>query len=120
MTQLTKKTLGWMERRLSRRGFLAGAGKIALAFGLAMGGASSLALTARAACCANPPCGGGGGGCPALPPPVSNGCPAGCSQVSIGTCCDTDSLIDICVTCTCYVAGQPLTCDCEYNTAGPC
>ena len=74
MANMAKVASDWMARRQSRRGFLATLGKVGLGLGLAMAGASRLALTAQAApCCGGTPC----ANCNPDPDP----CPADCQPI---------------------------------------
>lgn len=113
---------GWMQKRQSRRGFLAMCGKASLALGLAMAGASKLALVAYAQCCAVPAC----ANCPSIPPNLcgstTNGCPAGCSQAGGPVlCCDTTGT-NTCHGCYPCVCDGPCTCECDtqLDCAGRC
>ncbi len=113
----------WMQRRQSRRGFLAICGKATVALGLAMAGADRFVLTAHAACCPNVPCTGcnfgGGFTCGA---PIDGVCPAFCNPASGPVlCCDVGTnTCHACYTCKCL--GAPCSCECDtgLECAGNC
>jgi len=157
---------GWMQRRQSRRGFLAMCGKaslsssrfrsaqaaalqsgnvarraiclpghsakalraaygeirelLSLALGMAMAGASKLALVAHAQCCPGPTCDSLGFVC--IPPVTCGapavGCPPGCFHNGAGNtqCCDVGtSTIHFCYSCKCL--GQQCSCECDTGVA---
>lgn len=116
MTELTGKLIDRTERGLSRRGFLALAGKLTGALGLAMVGASAMPRRVMAqVCCPAPPCTG-------CPPTI--GCPSpACTVSGVPTvCCDTGYVgatetLHQCQYCDCSPAGS---CYCEYDTGNSC
>lgn len=114
MVTLAEKTVGFLEKRLSRRGFLAFTGRVAAATGLVMLGADRLALTAGAqsGCCLGNRC----SGCPTTPPAA---CPSGCVGIFTIYCCDTGgtNTCHSCVTCLC--SGIP-NCICELDLGTAC
>jgi hypothetical protein len=122
MERLAQAAVNWVERRQSRRGFLAGCGKVALAVGAAVAGFGSVATRASAACCAT-----GFNDCSTYAPLVgtcpttgSGGCPNGCTRVGNQThCCDTggSNTVHVCTVCSC---GGVITCSCEDDTLVPC
>jgi len=109
MINFTETVLDWTEKGLSRRGFMATCGKVAIGLGAAMIGIASLPERARAACCPLQAC----SGCPSSATP---GCPAACIQEPpIGRCCES-GFEHYCYLCTC--GGQ--ACNCEYTQPAPC
>jgi hypothetical protein len=112
MTSLAERSVVAVERRLSRRGFLATCGKLTLGLGLAMAGVANRAWPALAACCPgiacdtahSHPC-----------PPGGAGCPTGCGYLGRAECCDS-GVLHRCWNCDC--SGVP--CTCEETVGTPC
>src|SRR3990172_10789703 len=83
MTEFARRATEAVQRKQSRRGFLATLGKVVLGLGTAMVGAGSLVRRVSAAqCCVGyPVCGSGGTppcpGTPGCPPPCTGGAPEG-------------------------------------------
>ena len=116
MAEVARDLVARTERDLSRRGFLALAGKVTAALGLAMAGAASMPRRVLAAsCCPLPACTG-------CPPTI--GCPPTCVVSGVPTiCCDTGvvgstNTLHQCQFCQC--AGAPGDCYCEYDTGNGC
>jgi len=113
MTELAEKAVTMVERRLSRRGFLATCGKLTLGLGMAVLGVAGTARRAEAVCCPSPSCDTS----ISYPcPPGGAGCPSGCASFGIPPeCCDGD-VLHRCHQCICGGA----TCYCEEILGGPC
>ena len=119
MAAVARDLVARTERDLSRRGFLALAGKVTAALGLAMAGAASMPRRVFAAsCCPSPP-----GLCTGCPPTI--GCPPTCTVSGVPTiCCDTGvvgatNTIHQCQLCLCGGGGGG-NCYCEYDTGNGC
>jgi hypothetical protein len=114
MVTLVEKITDHMQKGLSRRGFLAFAGKVVAVTGMVMVGADRLALTvgAQSGCCPTPRC----SGCPTTPPAA---CPSGCVAIGQNYCCDTGgtNTCHSCVSCLC--SGIP-NCVCELDLGTAC
>lgn len=112
MTKVAQRAVGMVERRLSRRGFLATFGRLTLGLGMAAIGLARTARRAEAACCPSPSC----DTAHAFPcPPSGAGCPPGCVPGSASTCCDA-GVLHQCYRCNC--AGT--TCYCEEVLGSDC
>lgn len=123
MSGLTNEVLDRADSGLSRRGFMALAGKVTAALGLAMVGAGTMPQRVMAGTCCtgtpcgaggNPPCGGGGASCP--PTCTVYGAP--------NVCCDSGyvgatNTLHQCLTCNCAGVGGGI-CICESDTGTPC
>ena len=121
MSDLTEKELSWLEKRQSRRGFVALCGKVVTALGLAMAGAHGMPrrVFAGLCCTGTPKCGTGPFG------PCTGGgatCPVGCTGGATHVCCDqgyvgATNTVHQCLECSCGGLG---TCWCEFDTGVPC
>lgn len=112
--RLAEHLVSWAEKKQSRRGFLAWAGKMGLALGAASAGITLLPRVARAACCTGSTCDSLGFTCV-----TTSVCPSGCSGNGNPTlCCDTGtSTCHYCNQCTCNFQA----CYCETTTSlTPC
>ena len=110
MTSLAERSVNVVQRRLSRRGFLAMFGRLAAGLGLAMLGVAGTSRTASANCCPSPTCNAHTHPCP------TSGCPTGCPTVDSTQCCDVSGFFHICWQCICGGLG----CYCEEVTHEPC
>jgi hypothetical protein len=113
--RIVERIVNRMQRRQSRRGFLATCGKVSLAIGAALAGVH---LTPRRTyadpCCGGNPC----GNCPPTP-----GCPPGTSVQGVPyVCCDTGHVGSTNTVHQCWVCtgGPGGPCECEYDTGTPC
>lgn len=112
MATLAERSVGAVERRLSRRGFLATCGKLTLGLGMAMLGISHSTRMVFGACCPGPSCDSAHTHpCPHSLPY----CPPGCSTLRYTDCCDAGTL-HRCF--ECYCAG--VTCYCEETLGIDC
>jgi thiol-disulfide isomerase/thioredoxin len=116
MVTLAEKTVNFLEKRLSRRGFLAFAGRVAAATGMVLVGADRLALTvgAQTGCCIQTP------RCTGCPPPSAVVCASGCAGTgTVFFCCDTggSNTCHSCVECSCPLIGL---CWCEHDLGSSC
>ena len=110
MTELAEKAVTMVERRLSRRGFLATCGKLTLGLGMAVLGVAGTSRSVMAACCPPPTCDTHTHPCP------PSGCPSICTRLDSSQCCDASNYWHICWKCLC----SGITCYCEEPTVDPC
>lgn len=118
MTEFARRATEAVQRKQSRRGFLATLGKVVLGLGTAMVGAGSLVRRVSAAqCCVGyPVCGSGG-----TPPcPGTPGCPPACTGGSPNVCCDKGQVGSTGTLHRCYVCDCGLLCQCEFDLGSPC
>lgn len=112
---LAEKAVAFVQRRQSRRRFLATCGKVAIALGLALARAHVAPRRAYAgACCNGPPC----MGCPPTP-----GCPPTTTVYGVPyVCCDTGYAGATDTLHQCWVCDTGITglCECEYDTGQGC
>lgn len=115
MTELARWATETVQKRQSRRGFLATCGKVALGRGAAMMGAGyRTGRVSAAPCCTGYPVCGSIPGTPACG--ATAGCPAGCPGGAPHLCCDTVThSTHSCYVCNCL----PGTCLCEYDIMIP-
>jgi hypothetical protein len=118
MSEVTRKLIDRTGRNMSRRGFMALAGKVVAALGVGMAGAGwwNVREAWAGMCCTGLPF------CVNCPP--TGGCPAPtCTAVGSPTvCCDTGYIgatdtIHQCQVCDCQGVGN---CLCEYDTGNSC
>lgn len=110
MTTLAERSVDVVQRRLSRRGFLALCGRLAAGLGLGMLGVAATSRTALADCCPSPTCNAHTHPCP------TSGCPTTCLPLGSSQCCDASGFYHICSRCSC----GGITCYCEEPTHDPC
>ena len=116
MKTFAETTIGFVQRRQSRRGFMAMCGRAVAVLGFAMLGETMRPRKAYAACCPGPDCNSTWTWpCPA--PGGAAHCPSGCSESGPpARCCDVSGLWDLCYQCNC----QGFYCTCEYPTTDRC
>lgn len=110
--KLAENLVSWAEKKQSRRGFLAWAGKMGLALGAASAGITLVPRKAWAACCTGTVCDSIGFTCVS-----TSACPSGCNGNGTTLCCDTQTNVcHYCNSCSC----NHTACYCETVEGSTC